>query len=189
MADIPEGNIAITVKANFVLAAHGPQPYALVVHGHFNGILQSPQNPVAKPSGSNETCIITLAVIKSGPEGATRENSPKFHFTTQSGVNPLGGFECQLADIDGATNWGPLHDWKGCYGPTEYHSLPDKAYKFSVRPKGEDVIVSRSFQVDTQPPNLVIFGIPIAARSTQEDAEFEFAAGDSTPVTFQCRFR
>lgn len=187
--DMPEGNIAITVKGKFILAAHGPQRYALVVHGHFNGILQSPQNPVAKPSTSNDTCIITLAVIKSGPEGATRESSPEFHFNTQSGGNPLDGFECQLSDTDGATNLGPLHDWEDCSDPVKYHDLPDKSYKFSVRPKGEDVIASRSFQVDTNPPSLLIFGTPIAARSTQEDAEFEFAAADSTQVTFQCRFR
>lgn len=188
MEDLPEGNIAITVKAHFVLAAHGPQSYALVVHGHFNGILQSAHNPVAKPNSGDKACIITLAVIKEGPEGATNSNSPEFVFTTQSEVDPISGFECQLTDMDGRTDWGPTYDWKDCKSPAKHEKLPDKAYKFSVRPKGEDVIASRMFQVDTKPPDVLIFGEPTPARTSQEEAVFEFAAGDASPVSFTCRF-
>ncbi|GMH38149.1 hypothetical protein BSKO_06033 [Bryopsis sp. KO-2023] len=187
--DIPEGNIAIIVKGNFVLASHGPQKYALVVHGRFNGLLPSPNNPVSLKKSSSAACIITLAIIKAGPEGATGDNSPTFSFATQSGVAPLGGFECQLTDAEGATNWGGLHDWKECTSPVKYEKLPDNPYKFSVRPAGEDVLMSRSFEVDTVAPTALIFGKPIKKKSAQEDVNFEFAGADSTSVTFKCRLR
>lgn len=188
LEDIPEGNIAITVKGFFVLAAHGPQPYALVVHGGFNGILQSPHNPVSIPSGNTETCIITLAVIKRGPEGSTRNNSPKFEFSTQSDIDPVGGYECQLSNMYGATNRKSLYDWKDCSSPLLHEDLRDGVYEFSVRPKGEEVIVSRSFQVDTKPPQTFILGKPIQPKSSQESVVFNFAAADSTSVHFICKF-
>ncbi len=60
------------VRAERVLATQGPQPYALVVLGRFNGTLLSSFNPAAAAAGAaSEPCRIVVAVITDGPSGLT----------------------------------------------------------------------------------------------------------------------
>lgn len=124
--DMPEGNLAIVVKAHHIAAGYGQQTYALVVQGVFNGILQSIYNPHrAEMPETSEMCIITLAVLESAPKGPIDNNSPTFTFTTQSGVLPINGFECKLTDDDEKTNRKKLHDWTPCTSPLQYNKLSD----------------------------------------------------------------
>lgn len=50
MNDMPTGVATITVEAHTTFAKAGAQPYALVVHGFFEGDLDSPANPGADPA-------------------------------------------------------------------------------------------------------------------------------------------
>ena len=135
--DMPKGNLAIVVEATKIGAGYQTQSYALVVQGHFHGILQSTYNPYQSQAASAaEMCIITLAVLKSGPDGPTNSSRPEFTFTTKSGVQPVDGFECKLTDAEGAreaTNTA-LHDWKACSSPWTYNDLPDMVHRPLARP-------------------------------------------------------
>ena len=126
--DMPKGNLAIVVEAANIASAYQIQSYALVVQGHFNGILQSAYNPYQSETPSAaEMCIITLAELTSGPDGPTNSSRPEFTFTTKSGVQPVNGFECKLTDAEGAKEGAnaALHDWKECSSPWKYNDLPD----------------------------------------------------------------
>lgn len=52
VGNMPEGVVTIRVSARSVFARAGAQPYALVVHGQFEGGLDSPANPV-KPAAAD----------------------------------------------------------------------------------------------------------------------------------------
>eukprot|EP00210_Caulerpa_lentillifera_P000241 g234.t1 len=185
--EMPEGNVAIVVEGHHIVAEYGLQPYALVVQGHFNGILQSQRNPYqSENQNTEELCIITLAVLESGPEGPVNNRDPSFVFTTQSGVNPVNGFECKLTDDEDQSTVTPLHDWETCMSPKQYQNLSDGAYIFTVRPKDEDVEVSRSFVVDTQAPVTEILPNPIPEISAAQSVEFQFFANDLTEVSYEC---
>jgi len=191
MDTFPEGNVAIMVRGHNVPVGNDEngraQPYALVVHGKFSGILQSPHNPAAMTDSSSGACVIVVAVIKKGPEGPTADPQPEFNFTTESGALPLEGFECQLALSAGNTDGGSLHDWRPCTSPVKYDALDDDAYRFSVRPTGENVIATRDFVVDSSPPSTLVIGERLPEQSALEKAEFVFVGVDTTEVTFQCR--
>ncbi len=62
------------MRAERVLATQGPQPYALVALGRFNGTLQSRFNPAAAAAGAAPApCRIVVAVITAGPSGLTNQ--------------------------------------------------------------------------------------------------------------------
>lgn len=186
--EMPEGNVAIVVEGYDIVASYGLQPYALVVQGHFNGILQSPENPYQSDNqNTNELCIITLAVLESGPEGPVNRTNLPFVFTTQSGVNPVNGFECKLTDDQDQSSESPLHNWEPCTSPKQYKGLSDGSFIFTVRPKNEDVEVSRSFIFDTEAPVTEILDNPIPSISAQESVEFQFSARDLTEVSYSCK--
>ena len=191
MDEFPEGNVAIMVKGHNVPGENRDniraQPYALVVHGKFSGILQSPNNPAAMTDSATGACVIVVAVIKEGPDGPTADTSPEFQFTTESGSPPLEGFECQLVQSSGSSAGGLLHDWKPCTSPQKYDALEDGSYRFSVRPTGEDVIAPRDFVIDSTPPSTLFLGESVPQQSALEKVKFVFAAIDATDVTFQCR--
>ena len=62
-------------------------------------------------------------------------------------------FECRLADGSGnITNSAAHRDWADCSSPASFSGLPDGAYQFSVRAKGETLATSSSFTKDATPP-------------------------------------
>ena len=79
--------------------------------------------------------------ITSGPEGATRDNSPSFTFSSDK---PGSTFECRL---DSAA-------WSGCSSPKQYSELSDGPYTFGVRATDQEgttgPVASRKFTIDTE---------------------------------------
>ncbi len=73
-----------------MLATQGPQPYALVVLGRFNGTLQSSSNPAAAAAGAaSEPCRIVVAVITDGPSGLTNHTCAARPTVIRSALNDL----------------------------------------------------------------------------------------------------
>ncbi|CAD7702847.1 unnamed protein product [Ostreobium quekettii] len=164
-----------------------PQPYALVVHGKFTGILQSPNNPAVETDVTGGACVIVVAIITEGPQGPTADSTTRFEFSTESGSPALNGFECQLIQPGNLARIDALHDWEPCTSGRTYTDLPDMPYKFSVRPAGEDIVATRDFVVDTTPPITQILGDPVGSQPSQESVAFVFFTRDATAVQFSCR--
>jgi hypothetical protein len=111
--------------------------------------------------------------IESGPSGPTNDSSPSFSFSANE---PGVTFECRLDQ--GA--------WASCSSPKAYSNLSEGAHTFDVRatdPAGniEPTPASRSFTVDTQPPETTIDGGPHGG----QDATFWFSSNEGG-VRFEC---
>mmetsp|Transcript_27215 Transcript_27215/g.70074 ORF Transcript_27215/g.70074 Transcript_27215/m.70074 type:complete len:1426 (+) Transcript_27215:1145-5422(+) len=200
LESLPQGNVAISVKATRVTGNASPQPYSLVVLGQFSGILQGPDNPVGGGDSRNNTCVITLAEIdrELSTPSLTSKSDISFVFRTESGVRAPGGFQCRLVDEEAVANdedgeelvafTEQLHDWRTCNSPAEYTGMPDHVYRFQVRSAGEDVSDALTVQVDSTPPRTTISSsFDFSQEETSADSiMFEFEADDKSAVTFEC---
>lgn len=113
--------------------------------------------------------------ISSGPEGPSASRGAKFRFAaTPSRVD----FQC---DLDGK-------GWKACESPTKYSRLKQGAHTFSVRARKGGAIdptpATRSFTVDTKPPDTSIVGGPTGET---DDHTPEFALSSTEPGSFECK--
>lgn len=188
--EVTAGPVAINVMAHNVFAKFGPQPYSLVVHGVFNGALESSHNPASRDTSvsSSASCVVLVASITIGPDMITRSRDPEFTFNTRSGEVPVQGFECLLGrgDGEGAAR-GPdgTHTWRACESPTRYTGLRDGPYTFTVRARGEEVEDSHPFLIDTTAPTVAFYKRPPVITSSQM-AEVQFTAEDTTSVRLEC---
>jgi hypothetical protein len=140
---VPDGQVSIEVRAHSTYAAAGPQPYALVVSGDFDGVLSPPAGDGSTDGGGE--CSIVVAVVTSGPPGISSAGSATFEFATESGSSSGVVFECQLAGPTGVVGGAGTQDWTPCTSPLTYDSLPDGSYTFQVRAQGEDITSSWAF--------------------------------------------
>ncbi|KAK9815878.1 hypothetical protein WJX72_011193 [[Myrmecia] bisecta] len=182
---LPAGQVAIEVSAHQVFAAEGPQPYALVVLGQFEGTLASPSNPVGGGTNTSGTCQIVVANITSGPLGLTNATSITYAFATQTGNGNGVSFECSLAPSASAAN-SSAAAWAACTSPKTYDNLADGSYYFSVRAQGEKTADSRAFTKDTVPPVAAFNSTLPGPQSAIDTATFAFQATDASSVDFQC---
>jgi len=184
MTTLPAGQVAIEVKAAQTYAAAGPQPYSLVITGDFSGEIRAPQPGTSSTPG---VCPVVVAIIKSGPNGATRE-TPVFEIATQDGTGTGITFECKLTDMGGGLSLLGTHDWRECGSKVEYTNIADGQYQFTVRGMGEELTSSQTFIYDTTPPALQLASDTLPANPTTLGmANIEFSAADSTAVSYQCK--
>jgi streptogramin lyase len=129
-------------------------------------------------SGDNDPPETT---IDSGPSGATNDATPTFGFSSDE---PGSTFECRF---DSAA-------FAPCSGPGNTHTratpLSQGQHTFEVRATDpadntDETPASRSFTVDTQPPNTVIFFGP-SGKTNDPSPSFAFLSTESGS-TFQCR--
>jgi len=131
--------------------------------------------------------------IDSGPSGPTNDSTPTFAFHSDE---ESASFECRL---DGGTV-------SACSSPHTTAPLPDGEHSFEVRAIGEagkidPVPASRSFDVDTEPPDTQITCGPydcsysspgylyFGFSSSEEGSSFEcrhFAQGGTPPAFHHC---
>jgi hypothetical protein len=124
---------------------------------------------------SPSLCAPPTASIISGPEGPTKENAPSFSFSV--GGQPVG-LIAQCA-VDGA--------FGACSLPGTHHTgaLSDGPHTFTVRAINRDGVqadATRSFTVDTKPPQTIIKKMKING----DDVKFRFKSNEKG-ATFQCR--
>lgn len=186
MTTLPAGQVAIEVKATQTYAAVGPQPYSLVITGDFSGEIRAPEPGTSSSSG---VCPVVVAIIKSGPSGATSK-TPVFEIATQDGTGTGTGitFECKLTDMEGELSLQGTHDWRECGSKVEYANIADGQYQFTVRGMGEELTSSQTFVYDTTAPALQLASDTLPANPTTLGiANIEFSAADSTAVNYQCK--
>ncbi|PSC76615.1 Serine protease ABC transporter B family tagA isoform A [Micractinium conductrix] len=197
LTTLPPGPVAVTVRGSSIFTAAGAPQYALVVNGDFSGTLVRPGE-----EGSGAACTIVVASITGGPANITSSDPVTFEFSGPSGNAAGIAFECRLADGSGnITNSAAHRDWADCSSPASFSGLPDGAYQFSVRAKGETLATSSSFTKDATPPTVTLSGYAATTRggyaagvapqlqgTTTADAVavFEFMGSDSTGVAFTC---
>jgi hypothetical protein len=115
--------------------------------------------------------------LESGPSGAVGTATASFGFSS----NELGAiFQCRL---DGAA-------WVACDSPKSYSALAEGNHSFDVRARDASGNIdltpaSRTWTVDTQPPETTITDAPIAD-TTSTNADFSFSASESG-ATFECQ--
>ncbi len=115
--------------------------------------------------------------LSGGPTGTTQSTSADFGFTADE---PGASFECQLDS-------GP---WTPCTDPDGHAGLADGDHTYSVRAldalgNTDATPDSRSWTVDTTPPETSITGGP-SAPTSDTSATFGFSA-DEADSTFECR--
>ena len=115
--------------------------------------------------------------ITSGPSGATNDPTPTFTFTASQASST---FECKL---DGGS-------YLACVSPKTYGALTDGPHTFDVRaedPAGnvDPTPATRTFTVDTVPPNTTITSGPSGA-TNDPTPTFAFTSSD-IGSTFQCK--
>src|SRR5438876_4684830 len=120
--------------------------------------------------------------IDSGPSATSNSTLAAFTF---SSADAGASFECKL-DGPGATTGS----YSACASPASYSSLSDGAYTFSVRAKDSAGNVdpsppTRSFSIDTAPPNTSIDSGPSGA-TTDTTPSFTFSSGDGG-ASFECK--
>jgi len=155
----------------------GPLPdgsYHLSVFAQNSDVVPSqPDETPATRSFTVDTHPPT-ATILTGPAALSKDNTPSFTFKSSE----LGTFQCRM---DGGA-FGP------CTSPRSLH-VGDGNHTFSVRSIDRagnmSAPVSRSFMVDTTPPNTNITGGPTGVTNDSTPA---FTFNSSEPgSTFQCR--
>jgi hypothetical protein len=109
--------------------------------------------------------------IDSGPSGPTNDASPSFTF---SSIGSATGFECRL-DAEA--------DFQSCTSPKSYPGLGDGVHTFRVRAKDATYTdpspATRSFQVDTTPPDTAIDALRVSRR--KHKATLRFSGSDIPP--------
>ncbi|MFN8150908.1 MAG: Ig-like domain-containing protein [Solirubrobacterales bacterium] len=136
-------------------------------------------NPDPTPASRNFTVDLTNpdTTIDSGPNGPTNDPTASFSFSANE---PGSTFKCS---VDGAP-------FTSCSSPLTTSSLPDGPHTFEVAatdPAGNDdpTPASRSFTVDTNPPDTTINTGPSGPISTSAP-QFTFSSPDNT-ATFECK--
>jgi RTX calcium-binding nonapeptide repeat (4 copies) len=117
-------------------------------------------------------------VITSGPAGPTSDSTPTFEFNAPG--EPGATFECKIDDAV---------DWTACPPPHTTAVLSDGQHTFQVRAKDgagnmDQTPASRTFTVDTAPPDTVITSGP-AGPTTDSTPTFEFTATEAGS-TLEC---
>ena len=136
----------------------------------------------ADPSPADSTFDVQTTppetTIVNGPSGASADPSPSFEFES----NEEGSsFECQLDESGFAS----------CSSPQDYSGLADGAHTFEVRAinsggAADDSPASRTFTIDTTPPDTAIDSGPSGTVSTSA-ATFAFHGDpESDTSSFEC---
>ena len=180
----PPGRFSVEVLARNVQDFGGPQPYAIVVNGDFEGDLVTPSE------GTAVECDVVSVVILSGPEEITNSSSIEFELGTTSGNSQGVVFECQLKYGEGDNaNFGAsgTFDWTVCRSSVVLNNLQDGAYSFAARIQGDQTIERAAFKKDTVPPSVKI------QRDEQSPgllAAFNFQAeNEDAAVDYKCRIK
>jgi hypothetical protein len=123
--------------------------------------------------------------IVAGPSGTTVSNDPEFSFGA-TGAESGGSVRCRLDGPDAAT--GSFAD---CTSPTAYTDLADGSYTLSVvavdAAGNEDPSpATRTFTVDTTPPDTVLGEALPPARTSSAAADLAFSSADPSD-RFECR--
>ncbi len=138
------------------------------------------------PSPASRTFTVTSqdttppdTEITSGPSGPTSDNTPTFTFTS---TEPGSTFECRL---DNAVDWAP------CSSPHTTAVLADGAHTIHVRAidpanNVDPTPASRSFTVDSTPPDTVITSGP-SGPTSDSTPTFEFNAPGEPGASFECK--
>jgi hypothetical protein len=118
---------------------------------------------------------LPVTTIDSGPSGPTRDTTPTFTFHSE----PNSTFQCK---VDAAA-FGP------CTSPFTAPALSDATHTFQVQATDsggqlEATPVSRSFRVDTDPPQTTITSAPKAS-TTDRTPTFRFKSDE--PGRFKCK--
>jgi hypothetical protein len=141
-------------------------------------------NTDASPDSHTWSIVTTTpdTFIDSGPDGPTPDNKPTFTFHSDE---PGATFECKLDGPGGAGSYG------SCTSPKSYSTpLADGSYTFSVRAANavanvDQTPATRSFSVDTTPPNTSISTGPQGTIGS-DSATFEFTSTEPGS-TFKCK--
>ncbi len=139
-------------------------------------------NPDPTPASRSFTVDTTPpnTSIDSGPSGLTTDTTPTFGFSSDDAG---ASFECRV-DADA---------FAACSGPGDTHTtaaLADGPHTFEVRAvdaadNPDPTPASRSFTVDTTPPNTSIDSGP-SGLTTDTTPTFGFSSGDAG-ASFECR--
>lgn len=171
---LPAGRVSIEVIGTEIYSNQlGPQPYALVVNGDFEGTL-------VEPTGSQQECPVISAKITNGPGPLTNKDPVTFEFSLSGGNSGGASFECKLEPVEnGEALQAP---WSPCVSPQQYPSLPDAEFIFSVRPVGENSVATQTFVMDRTPPKLEVTSMD----SPRGLPAFQIQATDFTETTVEC---
>ena len=176
------GKFSIEVSGSSVQEFGGPQPYAIVVNGDFDGVLAVPS------SDNNVECDILSAVILSGPGEITNNSIVEFELGTSTGNSNAISFECKLEVYEGYVavtneNIGTF-DWTKCSNPLILENLADGKYIFNARIQGDEKSAEYVFTKDNTPPS-------VSLNSPENDLifmrTFEFTSDEEYPVEFECK--
>ena len=128
--------------------------------------------------------------ITSGPDGQTYGGGTTQTWAFSATDSPGSGIasvQCSVAATGSAASYGP------CSGGNSSHSVtnqPGGSYTFSVRATdnaGRQTVATRSFAIDTAPPETTITGGPAEGSSqASNSATFTFASSEANS-TFVCR--
>ena len=119
-------------------------------------------------------------VITDGPSGPTADNTPTFQFNAPG--EPTATFECRLDNAG---------DWVACSSPHTTAQLADGQHTIQVRAKDglgntDQTPASRTFTVDTTPPDTVITSGP-SGPTIDSTPAFEFNAPGEPGASFECK--
>jgi sugar lactone lactonase YvrE len=112
-------------------------------------------------------------LIDSGPSGLTADSTPTFTFEAPGGGT---SFTCAL---DGGAQ-------TLCVSPFTTGVLADGPHTFNVRAEGDPVGDTRSFTVDTTPPQTSIASGPAEGAATNNTQPTFIFASSEDPATFSC---
>jgi len=164
-----DGEPAVPCRRSFTTASLANGAHTFSVRSSFLGAEGA---PVQRSFTVDPSAPLTL--IDSGPSGATADATPTFTFEAPGGGT---SFTCSL---DAAP-------FAACASPFEVSpALADGSHTFTVRADNDPVGDSRTFTVDTVPPDTFITSGPgegTATNATQPT--FTFASSEE-PATFAC---
>jgi Bacterial Ig-like domain len=164
-----DGGPAVPCRRTFTTPPLGPGPHSVRV--------TSTRFGVTGPAAARDFTVDPTAldtVITSGPSGPTNDPTPTFTFEAPAGETL---FTCE---IDGAVA-------TPCTSPFEVAApLAEGNHTFTVKAAGDDIGDSRSFTVDTTPPEASITSGPVEGAATNStQPTFTFASSEE-PSTFLC---
>src|SRR4029077_5196093 len=164
-----DGGTPVPCQRSFTTPVLEPGPHSFSVS---SGVFGAQGPAVARDFTVDPTALATT--IDSGPSGPTNVAAPTFTFQALDGGT---AFTCE---IDGDQP-GP------CDSPfTVPAPLPDGPHTFTVKADGDDIGDSRSFTVDTTPPQTSISSGPSEGAATAHtQPTFTFASSED-PSTFVC---
>ncbi len=180
-----EGNVTFECRRNSEAFApcSSPKAYTSLSEGPHEFAVRAKDpagNVDPTPEVENFTIDLTnptLAIV-SGPDGATKDNTPAFGFDVESGSD----VECSVDQ--GTASYG------SCTGANLHAvtgALLDGAYTFRVRASDgpNETIETRAFTVDTALPDTSIASGPTGLINTKSPT-FTFGSNEAG-VSFECR--